>query len=361
MNFRNYVQEKVLLSPAVNIFFGKNAQGKTNFLEAVYYTAIGRSFRSRKDDELIRRGEDSFFLRGVFIQGEEETKVELGYNGQIFRGKINGNIIKRKIDLFGEFNVVLFSPDDLQLVKGGPQNRREYLDLHLSQVSPKYRWTLYQYYKVIQQRNQLLKNVREGNAGRSQLEVWDENLIDKGVSLINQRIEAVKFLSPLASKCHYEVSGQKEELSLKYNGIISEKEFSSDNIYQIYSSLIKQRKNEEIARGVSLVGPHRDDLSLVFKNGFDLRIYGSQGQQRTASISLKMAMVDFIASVTGSRPILLLDDVLSEFDDHRKNKLLKLLTTSTQTVVTTADISSSRLFGDDVQLFNVEDGKLVLV
>lgn len=358
-HFRNYKQEKIEFSPLVNIFFGSNAQGKTNMIEAVYYIALGRSFRSRKDEEIISHGGDNFFIRGLFRHDDDELLVEVGCNYKEFRGKINGQIIKRRSDLFGRVNIVLFSPDDLQIVKGGPQFRRDYLDLYLSQAYPRYRYSFYQYYKVLQQRNSLLKQIKEGKAKPYLLEPWDESFVEKGTDLIQQRLLALDTLSELAAGYHLNVSAQRECLNIRYLGLGGNILGYSDDINARFRESIHRRRPEEIARGICVTGPHRDDIFLSLKEGMELRAYGSQGQQRTAALALKMAMVDLIGRTTGNMPILLLDDVLSEFDDIRKQSLLNILTHSTQTFVTTADIGSSKLFGENKDLFRVEDGRIV--
>lgn len=360
-NFRNYHQEKVEFAPTVNIFFGQNAQGKTNLLEALYYLALGRSFRSRREEEFIKKGEESFFLRGKFSGENGELLVELGHNETEFRGKINGTVIKRRSDVFGRVNVVLFSPDDLQLIKGGPQNRRDFLDLYLAQAYPRYRYVYYQFYKVLQQKNNLLKQIRDGTGSKDLLGIWNESFVDKAAQVIRYRIEALQEFSPVAIKFHHEISGQSEELKMEY--LSSEGDILTENrcLSDVLREAIKNRENEEVARGISLVGPHRDDLLLELGHGLDLRSYGSQGQQRTAALALKMAMVEFIGEKKGQRPILLLDDVMSEFDDGRKQALLKLLTDTTQTVVTTADKNSCQFFGTSVRLFRVEAGKVVVI
>lgn len=357
-NFRNYIQEKIKLSPRINIFFGENAQGKTNLLEAVYYCSLGRSFRGRRDEELIRHGESHFFIRGSFIRDDSDYLVEIGVDGKSFRGKINGEPVKRRLDIFGTIQVVLFSPDDLQLIKGGPQNRRDYIDLYLSQAFPKYRHTFLQYQRIIQQRNQLLKQIREGIFRDDLLEEWDENLVQKGTSLIRQRLEALKIIEKVTEDCHRQISQDRESIKMTYQGLGGEVNSSDDDVEKIYRNILKSRRREEIARGISLVGPHRDDILLMLGQHMELRVYGSQGQQRTASLALKMAMVEFLNEACNTRPILLLDDVMSEFDDKRKKSLLTLLTGTTQTIITTADPSSRSMFGEEIDLFHVEAGKI---
>lgn len=360
-NFRNYNRGKVTFSPTVNIFFGQNAQGKTNLLEAVYYLSLGRSFRSRREEEFIKKGEDSFFLRGNFTEEDQSLLVELGHDGKEFRGKINGVVIKRKSDVFGRVGVVLFSPDDLQLIKGGPQNRRDFLDLYLSQAYPKYRYAYYQFYKVLQQKNNLLKQIRDGKASPGLLDVWNESMVDKASEVICQRIEALYLLMPIAKEFHHEISGHRESLEFEYLSFAGKRITECGTLKKWLTDVLSTIKREEIIRGNSLIGPHRDDLLLKLEKGLDLRSYGSQGQQRTAVLALKMAMVEFIEQKRGKRPLLLLDDVLSEFDDGRKQSLLKLLTDTTQTVVTTADKNCSHIFGSSVRLFNVEAGKIAIV
>lgn len=357
-NFRNYIHEHLTLSPKVNIFFGENAQGKTNILEAVYYCSLGRSFRSRKDEELIRHGESHFFLRGNFDHNNRDYLVEIGVNGKEFKGKINGDLVKRRLDLFGTIQVVLFSPDDLQLIKGGPQNRRDFIDLYLSQAFPKYRFSFLQFQRVVQQRNQLLKQIKEGLRRMDHLEEWNQNLVDKGTALIRQRLEALSTIQRVAQTSHRQIAGDREHIVLTYHGLNGSVVSLEDDIEAIYRRQLVDRRSEEIARGISLVGPHRDDINITLSDQRELRVYGSQGQQRTASLALKMAMVEFLTEVCHTRPILLLDDVMSEFDDLRKQALLSLLTGTTQTIITTADIGSRGMFGPDVQLFRVEAGKI---
>lgn len=355
-NFRNYIHQLISLSPKVNIFFGENAQGKTNLLEAVYYCSLGRSFRSRRDEELIRHGESHFFIRGAFIHEEQDYLVEIGVDGKTFKGKINGEQVKRRLDLFGTIQVVLFSPDDLQLVKGGPQNRRDYIDLYLSQAYPRYRYAFLQYQRILQQRNQLLKQIRERTSPLDLLEEWNENLLVKGSALIRQRLEALKTIERVTEDCHLKISRDRERITLSYHGLNGQTRSTDDDVESIYRRQLALRQSEEIARGISLVGPHRDDIILTLGEERELKIYGSQGQQRTASLALKMAMVEFLTDVCHTRPILLLDDVMSEFDDQRKQALLKMLTGTTQTIITSADIGSRNMFGSDVQLFHVEAG-----
>lgn len=376
-DFRNYKMLDLQLSPQINVFHGENAQGKTNFLEAVSYLVWGRSFRTHRDEELIREGEKGFFLKGEFFDEETASSltIEIGYDRQQFLARINGKKYHKKRDLFGLVKVVTFSPDDLWLIKGGPAYRREFLDLYLSQAYPAYRTALREYYRVLQQRNKLLKDFREGRGNNQLLESWTEKFIESGSRLTLYRLRGLAEIRRSVKEYHRWISGTKEEMECTYwgygTGQKTGEELEERAIAEELAGVLRRQRGEELRRGMSLAGPHRDDLILTMNThpgapagnpgpkGVNLRIYGSQGQQRTAALALKMAMVDLIAREDKTPPLLLLDDVFSEFDDSRKKELLKLLTTKTQTFITTTEPETVKDLPGEIWFFHVKEGMIV--
>lgn len=379
-DFRNYKMVSLQLSPQINVFYGQNGQGKTNFLEAVSYLVWGRSFRTHRDEELIREGEGGFFLKGEFF--EEETAsaltIEIGYNRQEFLARINGKKYHKKRDLFGLVKVVTFSPDDLWLIKGGPAYRREFLDLYLSQAYPAYRNALREYYRILQQRNKLLKAFREGKGNNQLLETWTESFLESGSRLVLYRLRGLEEIRASLKEYHRWISGTKEEIDCNYWGCGAGRQLEQSAIAEEIDRCLRRRRGEEIKRGITLAGPHRDDLILTINRahgyanahactngndpeptGMNIRNYGSQGQQRTAALALKMAMVDLLAREDKTPPLLLLDDVFSEFDDSRKKELLKLLTTKTQTFITTTERETVKDLPGEIWFFHVKEGMIL--
>lgn len=360
-NFRNYKIARVELSPQVNVFYGKNAQGKTNFLEAVSYLVLGRSFRTYRDEELIREGEESFFLKGEFsaLNGDDSfLTIEIGRSNRQFLARINGVKYNKKKDLFGRVKIVIFSPDDLQLIKGGPVYRREYLDLYLAQAYPAYREAVGKFFRILKQRNKLLKEIQEERKDDHLLDSWTQEFITCSSRVIFYRLRGLKEIGPWIKEYHRRIAGAGEELECSYQGCVSDIEMEQPAIEEKLSRCLERKKMAEIRRGMTLVGPHRDDLILSLRDKGDLRTYGSQGQQRTAALALKLAMVDLLTKAEGTSPLLLLDDVFSEFDDHRKKELLKVLASRTQTLITTTKPQSMEELSDEIKFFHVEDGMI---
>lgn len=364
-DFRNYKMINLQLSPQISVFYGKNAQGKTNFLEAVSYLIWGRSFRTHRDEELIRDGEGSFFLKGEFYEDETASSltIELGYNRRQFLARINGTKYHKKRDLFGLVKVVTFSPDDLWLIKGGPAYRREFLDLYLSQAYPAYRNALREYYRILKQRNKLLKNFQEGRGDKRLLESWTEKFINGSSRLILYRLRGLEEIRSSIKEYHSRISGTREEMTCIYRGSGAGKEPEQKAIEEEIERCLQKRRSEEIRRGITLVGPHRDDLvfsvNTQMREGENVRVYGSQGQQRTAALALKMAMVDLLTREDKTPPLLLLDDVFSEFDDSRKKELLILLAAKTQTLITTTEPQTVEDLQGEIRFFHVKEGMII--
>ena len=359
-NFRNYGSLDLKANPFLNIFIGDNAQGKTNILEAVYYTATGRSHRTSKENELLRWQEKYFQIEVQAEKYQRKIKIEIiSLADNRKKLKINGVPKKRMAELVGEINVVLFSPEDLMLVKGGPVVRRKYLDNEISQVSHTYCHNLINYNKALFQRNNLLRSIREGKEKPQSLDIWDMQLAEFGQRIICKRLEVLKKLMPLARLMHRKITNGLEELEIRYYSSVDLKdEVSGDNIKENFIQLLNKLRREEITRGITLAGPHRDDFGL-FVLGQDMRLFGSQGQQRTCALSMKMAELEFMRAETGEYPILLLDDVMSELDDHRRKFLLEVVYKKIQTFITATTLTYFKEIGNkEYTLFEVNKGTI---
>lgn len=356
-NFRNYSSAEVVLSPRINILYGNNGQGKTNFLEAVSFLTLGSSFRTKRDEELRKHEESGFYLKGEFIDHEESLILEVGTDHKRTLVKINGAMYKSKRNLFGRVRTVIFTPEDLQIIKGGPEKRREYLDLYLAQAYPEYRQYYRNFYRALFQRNSLLKKFREGFRDFHELEIWTDRMVAEGSRVIYYRLKAIKEVCLWVNRYHQLMSKEKENLSIIYK-------FAGESslllpvasIQEKFKTSLLRRKKEEIIRGYTLVGPHRDDLNLILNQEWEIRVYGSQGQQRTAALAMKLAMVDLIKRTQGIPPLLLLDDVFSEFDNERKKELLRVLTEGTQTIISTTENQDFSAFKAGLKSFRVENG-----
>lgn len=354
--FRNYSNLNLEFSPGINIFYGENAQGKTNILEAVAILGLGRSFRTKKENELIQWQAESAYLKGVFQDHDLVNVIEYGIGNSKKRVKINSQEVKPS-QIFSQVPVVIFTPDDLQLVKAGPQGRRDFMDLYLAQIEPKYRYVYYNFYKVLQQRNRFLKEMRFTPA---ESEVWDEQLIAKGTKVIKYRAELTEKIKPYICEAHQRISQDHELLNIDYTSLGSTINHLKDEseIRKVFEAELRKVKNLEFERKMTLIGPQRDDLLLTINGGVELRTYGSQGQQRTASLALKLGMIDILSHFRGTNPILLLDDVMSEFDNERKKALLRMLIHSSQTFLTSTSITDFPInSSESVAFYRIKQGE----
>ncbi|MFZ5968724.1 MAG: DNA replication/repair protein RecF [Bacillota bacterium] len=338
INFRNYGSLELILDPKINVFVGDNAQGKTNIIEAIYMSGTGKSFRSNKDRELIKFDKDKGYVK---VEAEKkhdnvvvELKLEEDKKKQI---KVNGVVLSKNSDILGSIYVVIFSPEDLKLVKEGPAERRKFIDTEISNIKPKYYYHLHQYHRVIMQRNHLLKKIQMDKKFMSTLEVWDEKMIDLGTRLIMDRNVFIKRMSTLSRLIHRKITDNQENFEVKYVSNIPLAE-EYEGIYNNFKIKLKKALEVDIMRGMTTVGPHRDDLDF-FVNGIDIKTYGSQGQQRTSALSLKLAEIELVKAETAEYPILLLDDVMSELDIHRQQFLIKSLR-DIQTFITTTELKA---------------------
>jgi DNA replication and repair protein RecF len=361
--YRNFDSLKLSIGSGVNIFIGPNAQGKTNLLEAIHVLALTKSHRTSKDKELIGWNAASARIRAELERKYGNVTVELQISPQGKKAKLNG-LEQRKLSGFvGSLNVVLFAPEDLDIVKGAPGVRRRFMDMEIGQVHPGYLYDLQQYQKVLQQRNNYLKSTDSSKASLQMLEVWNEQLASYGVKMMQRRKNFIYHLQIWAEKIHSGITGGSEHLTVDYKpSFATEADSGSQeesSLFQQFMIKLTQSREQEFRRGITLAGPHRDDLEFTI-NGKDVQSFGSQGQQRTAALSLKLAELELMREEIGEYPILLLDDVLSELDQTRQTQLIETFQSRVQTFITTTGLESvnmSRL--RDAAIFHVRNGELL--
>ena len=312
-NYRNYETLSMEFDHGTNILYGDNAQGKTNILESVYVCGTTKSHKGSKDREIINFNKDESHIRMFVNKNDNTYQIDMHLKKNKTKGiAINGVPIKKAAELFGIVNFVFFSPEDLNIIKNGPSERRHFLDLELCQLNKLYLMQLTDYNRIINQRNKLLKSNFSPEL-LDTIEVWDEQLINYGSILINERAKFIKELNEIIPKIHSSLTGNKEKIEIIYEPNVKAEDFAKK---------LAKNHDKDIRMRASSTGPHRDDLCVVV-NGIDIRKYGSQGQQRTAALSLKLSEIYLVKKIIKDTPILLLDDVLSELDSSRQNYLLK--------------------------------------
>ena len=346
-NFRNYALQTVNLSDGINVFFGNNAQGKTNFLESVRYMSIGKSMRTTKEKELIKWNEEHARIKAYVQSGQIKRSVEVflpqSKGKQI---KINGVPITRMGELMGVVATVLFSPDEIGIIKNAPGDRRRFIDISLCQLSKAYFYALNRYNKILLQRNTLLKS---GRADENSLAVWDLQLAQEGSRIAKSRAGFIKRLEILARENHAFLTSDKEELALEYEGVTGE---DANEICEKMLDILKADREKDLKQGYTHSGIQTDDIKVSI-NGIDVRKFGSQGQQRTAALALKMSEVDLYYQEKGEYPILLLDDVFSELDITRQERLLQKIK-GLQTIITCTHFEFDNV--ENVKFFQVSNG-----
>lgn len=323
-NFRNYNSLHLNFDEGTNILYGDNAQGKTNVLEAIYVSATTKSHKGSKDKEIINFSKEEAHIRTFLSKGNIDYRVDMHLRKSKSKGiAINGQKLKKAAELLGLLNVVFFSPEDLSIIKNGPSGRRSFVDMELCQLDKYYLYNLNQYNKIINQRNKLLKDFYFNPDLKDTITVWDSQLVSYGKQIIISRIKFIDQLNKIIDQIHKNLSGGKEELIITY-----EPDVDCENFEKNLSSNMER----DIKLKFTGVGPHRDDFGFLV-NGIDIRKYGSQGQQRTAALSLKLAEIELVKQITKDNPVLLLDDVLSELDSNRQNYLLNSIG-DIQTIIT---------------------------
>ncbi len=348
-DFRNYEEVHIDLSPNTNIFFGDNAQGKTNILEAVFLTGTTKSHKGSHDSDIISFGKEYGVIRALFNKNGVDYKIGI----QLRRDKrkaisINNTSIKKAADLLGIVNVVLFSPEDMSIIKSGPEKRRRFIDMTLCQVDKEYLFALSSYNKIVNQRNKLLKNYDKRIDISDTLDIWDDQLINYGNKVINKRERFVYDIKNIIKDIHCNLTGKEDILNIDYKKNVKEEE---------YKERLKRNRERDIIFKNTSIGPHRDDIDFNIK-GIDVKKFGSQGQQRTVALSLKLSEIEIIKKAVDDTPILLLDDVLSELDLNRQKYLLETLG-DTQTLITCTGLDEFVNNRFEInKCFRVSEGKI---
>ena len=345
-NFRNYEQLELDLNKDINIIYGNNAQGKTNILEAIFLSSFGKSFRTSKEKEMIRFNEQSCLVE-IFYQKKDrdgKVKIEIGNKKQI---SLNGIKLKKLSELLGNINIVIFTPDDINILKDGPASRRRFLDMMIGQLRPNYVYNLNMYLKTIEQRNNYLRQIREENKPEEMLEIWDENLAEYGDKIYIYRNEFINKILNKINNIHKNITDAKEEIRIEYLSNCDNKEN--------YLKLLKERRKLDIIKGYTTKGIHRDDF-VIYINDKEVSNYGSQGQNRTAVLSLKLSELQVVYDEIGEYPILLLDDFMSELDEVRRKNFLNNIK-NTQVILTGTD--KIELSDVEYSIFNVKEGKII--
>lgn len=329
-DFRNYDSLCIHFDRGVNILFGDNAQGKTNILEAIYVSATTKSHKSSKDKDIINFEKEEAHIRTYLEKDEIETRVDMHLRKSKTKGiAIDGVKIKKAAELLGLLNVVFFSPEDLSIIKNGPAERRRFIDMELCQLDNFYLYNLNNYNKIVNQRNKLLKDLYYNPTLKDTLTIWDSQLLSYGSKIIERRIQFIEQINGIIKEIHSNLSGGKETLRIEYEPNIT---------IDSYEKELNYSQDKDIKLKQTTVGPHRDDISFMVKKSdeekeIDIRKYGSQGQQRTAALALKLSEIELVRKVTKDTPVLLLDDVLSELDSNRQNYLLNSIG-DIQTIIT---------------------------
>jgi len=345
-NFRNYESEEINLEKNINIFYGQNAQGKTNIIESIFLCSLGKSFRTKKDKEMIKLNEQNALVEVEYEKSDRDgkIKIEIGNKKNIY---LNGIKIKKLSELLGNLNIVIFTPDDINILKGGPQNRRRFLDIMISQLRPNYMHILNLYIKTMEQRNNYLRQIKEEHKDENLLEIWDEKLAEYAIKIYEYRKEFIEKIIKKLDIIHKNITNGEEQIELEYITECDSKEK--------YLKLLKERRKLDIIKGFTTKGVHRDDF-MIYINKKDIKIFGSQGQNRTAMLSLKLAELQVIYDEIGEYPILLLDDFMSELDKTRRKNFLENIE-GTQVIIT----GTEKLDIENLEYleYNVSNGKVL--
>jgi DNA replication and repair protein RecF len=340
-----------------NILYGDNAQGKTNILESIFICASGRSHRTSRDMELIKMGEDSYYIRLDVEKESGKKEIEVSYKQEEKkRVRINGVQEPKIGSLMGNLNTVMFSPEDLMIIKQGPSERRRFIDITISQLRPSYFFDLQQYNKVLVQRNTLLKSMQNNRRLVDTLDVWNRNLAGVGARIVKVRNEFIEKLSEYSEKSHRKLTNGEEKLTIKYSPSIKADSLNDvQNVEESFIKLMEISVKKEMEKCTTLYGPQRDDYDICL-DGLSLKMFGSQGQQRTAVLSVKLAEIEIMKEDTGEAPVLLLDDVMSELDQNRQEYLINNLK-SVQTFITCTDKDFfSKKSGKELSFYHVVSG-----
>ncbi len=355
-NFRNYSFEKFMLNNGINILLGDNAQGKTNLLESIYFSCIGKSFKTKNEKELIKSGSVNakIFVDFEKNNGKNTISVEFKDNKKFI--KLNEINITKTSSMLGNLACVFFSPSELKLVKEAPEDRRRFLDIDISQLNLDYYNSLIKYNKILKERNKLLKSTENEKVIEQTLPIWDCQLSKAGSEIVAFRLEFIDKLNLRAKIEHNYLSNGKENLILEYSSCDNFKEKSLEEIEKILLKRLTESHEKDLKLKYTTIGPHRDDIK-IYLNNMEVKSFGSQGQQRTSLLSIKLAELEIFKEVFNEYPILLLDDVFSELDDSRKERLFNRVK-PLQTLITTTKFDMPDF--DNAKIIKIENGKIVL-
>lgn len=344
-NFRNYTDEKIELNKNINVFYGENAQGKTNIIEAIYLTAMGKSYRTKKESEMINFNSQNSLIEVEYFKSDRDgkVKIELGNKKNIY---LNGIRLKKLSELLGNIHLVIFTPDDIGILKGSPQNRRRFLDIMISQLRPNYVNIYNLYLKTLEQRNNYLRQIKLENKSKNMLEIWNEKLANHAQIIYDYRREFVDKILNKIIDIHKNITDNLEEINIKYISDFKDRES--------YIKRLNEKVENDVYKGYTSSGIHRDDFE-VYLNGKNINLYGSQGQFRTAILSLKLAELYVIYDEIGEYPILLLDDFMSELDEKRRRKFVENITDA-QVILT--GTHKLLLENFNYNIYNVKDGQV---
>lgn len=350
-NYRNYKEENISFSKGINILYGDNAQGKTNILEAIYMLATTKSHRGNHDKEIIRFDCDESHIKADIVKNDIAHRIDMHLRKNKNKGVAIDRVpIKRSAELFGLVNIILFAPEDLNIIKEGPSERRRFVDMELCQLSRLYYSNLSTYNKILNQRNNLLKQISFDSSKEDMLDVWDMQLSEYGIKVIKERNNFIDMINEIIPDIHSNLTNGKETLKVSYDKNVNEASFEEE---------LQNKRNVDIRYQTTQTGPHRDDISFIV-NGMDVKKYGSQGQVRTVALSLKLAEIKLVKKIINDNPILLLDDVMSELDKKRRDALLSSIS-DIQTIITCTgydDFIKERLSID--KIYKVVNGTIHL-
>jgi DNA replication and repair protein RecF len=354
-NFRNLADFELEFSPGKNLLLGMNGSGKTNLLEAIHYLCIGRSMKNAaEDDQLIGFTREWFRLEGTAGTSQGELAVEAAYNKVEKRLKINGELQQKLSELIGRMPVISLSQEDDDLCKSGPGVRRRFMDLSIAQLSKSYLADLQEYGRILKQRNHLLFSIKEGRSNATSLEAWNQQLVDCGMKLVRKRTEVIEELKELAGSRYFGIAGGRDRLGLRYH--FSYKLEPGQSAEEAFAAALQNGFDYERRRGMTMFGPHRDDLEIAL-GGNRIRQFGSQGQQRTAAIALKLAVAEVMALRLKEKPVLLLDEIFAELDSFRSEHLVGQLDPECQVFIASAH-ENQVTQRDGFRRFRLEEGRI---
>lgn len=359
INFRNYSKCNIKLNDKVNIFIGNNAQGKTNILEGIYVLALTKSYRTNNDDFLKKKGSDNYKIKGDIKIGKYFKSLTVSVLGNDKKVFVNDTNIKKISEYVSNFNVILFSPEDVEIIKGAPSLRRDLLNIDISQLCNQYIKNYNEFNKILKMRNDYLKLLYTNSlCDYRYLDVLTENLVDRAALIYKERIEFIDKINLNISNIYKNLTNG-DELTIKYEPNIELEDKNLEQIKKLLREKYIKNRNKEISNGSTLYGPHRDDFHFTI-NGNDIKTFGSQGQQKMAMISFKLAEIPIFEQITNTKPVLLLDDIFSELDKGKRNKLIEYINKDIQVVITSNDtVGINKKLLEKSKIFKIEKGKII--